>query len=135
MCLNIIWISYILINYNLIYGIPVFSVLSKMDKCDLAYIEIGKKKKVEIDVENILICINYQPNQNPDSRYVEIEFLTKVHKISLNQSFINLIKLWLKWCKTFSVQNPVNRTTLFCIISSVYYSFTCFSFVTLVESC
>lgn len=77
MCLNIIWISYILINYNLIYGIPVFSVLSKMDKCDLAYIEIGKKKKVEIDVENILICINYQPNQNPDSRDVEIGVFDK----------------------------------------------------------
>lgn len=64
----------------MIYGIPVFSVLSKMDKCDLAYIEIGKKKKkkkVEIDVENILICINYQPNQNPDSRDVEIGVLDK----------------------------------------------------------
>lgn len=123
MCLNIIWISYILINYNLIYGIPVFSVLSKMDKCDLAYIEIGKKKKVEIDVENILICINYQPNQNPDSRDVEIGVFDKGTQNIFESIFYKLD------------QNPVNRTTLFCIISSVYYSFTCFSFVTLVESC
>lgn len=123
MCLNIIWISYILINYNLIYGIPVFSVLSKMDKCDLAYIEIGKKKKVEIDVENILICINYQPNQNPDSRDVEIGVFDKGTQ-NIFESIFYILD-----------QNPVNRTTLFCIISSVYYSFTCFSFVILVESC
>lgn len=123
MCLNIIWISYILINYNLIYGIPVFSVLSKMDKCDLAYIEIGKKKKVEIDVENILICINYQPNQNPDSRDVEIGVFDKGTQNISESIFYKLD------------QNPVNRTILFCIISSVYYSFTCFSFVILVESC
>lgn len=73
----------------MILEIPVFSVLTKMDKCDLAQTGIEKKKKeigysLCIDVEKILACKNYQPNQNRDSRDVEIlEFLTKVHKIDI----------------------------------------------------
>lgn len=64
--------------------IPVFSVLTKKDECDLSQKELEKRKKViaetlGIAVENILICENYQPNQKLDSRDYEIfEFLTKI---------------------------------------------------------
>ncbi|XP_052707240.1 uncharacterized protein LOC128182565 isoform X1 [Crassostrea angulata] len=63
--------------------IPVFSVLTKRDKCDLSQKGLEKKKKdiaeaMSIAANKILICENYQQNQNPDSRDVEIlEFLTK----------------------------------------------------------
>ncbi|XP_065926018.1 uncharacterized protein [Magallana gigas] len=63
--------------------IPVFSVLTKRDKCDLSQKGLEKKKNdiaeaMSIAANKILICENYQQNQNPDSRDVEIlEFLTK----------------------------------------------------------
>lgn len=63
-------------------------MLTKRDKCDLSQKGLEKKKKdiaeaMSIAAYKILICENYQQNQNPDSRDVEIlEFLTKVHKSS-----------------------------------------------------
>lgn len=73
-------------------------MLTKIDKCDLSQKGLEKKKKeialaMCIDEEKILICENYKPNQKiPDSRDVQIlQFLTKVHKRSLSQSFINFI--------------------------------------------
>lgn len=60
-----------------------------MMKIEIAY-------TLSSDVEKILICKNKQPNQNPNSRDVGIvEFLPKVHRIALNQSFINLIRFSL----------------------------------------
>lgn len=64
--------------------IPVFSVLTKRDKCDLSQKGLEKKKNdiaeaMSIAANKILICENYQQNQNPDARDVEIlEFLTKL---------------------------------------------------------
>lgn len=65
--------------------IPVFSVLTKIDKCDLSQKGLEKKKKeialaMCIDEEKILICENYEPKQKiPDSRDVQIlQFLTKI---------------------------------------------------------
>lgn len=57
-------------------------MLTKRDKKGLE-----KKKDIaeamSIAANKILICENYQQNQNPDARDVEIlEFLTKVHKSS-----------------------------------------------------
>lgn len=63
-------------------------MLTKRDKCDLSQKGLEKKKKeiaeaMSIAANKILICENYQQNQNPDARDVEIlEFLTKVHKSS-----------------------------------------------------
>lgn len=62
-------------------------MLTKRDKCDLSQKGLEKKKDIaeamSIAANKILICENYQQNQNPDSRDVEIlEFLTKVHKSS-----------------------------------------------------
>lgn len=59
-----------------------------MDKSDLEQKELEKKKKeiayaLSIDVDNILLCKNYQPKHNPDKRDVEIlEFFTKVQASS-----------------------------------------------------
>lgn len=95
MCLKLLlWILYIIISYNLILEIPVFSVLTKSDKCDLSQKGLEKKKKdiaeaISIDADKILICENYQPNQKPDSRDVEIlEFLTKVYKSRFESIFL-----------------------------------------------
>lgn len=64
--------------------IPVFFVLTKMDKCDLSQKGLDKRRKeiteaLNIDDYKLLICDNYQPNQKPDSRDIRIlEFLTKL---------------------------------------------------------
>lgn len=61
-------------------------MLTKKSECDLSQKELEKTKidiaeALSIDVDNILICENYQPNQKLDSRdYAIFEFLTKVHK-------------------------------------------------------
>lgn len=63
-------------------------MLTKSDKSDLSQEGLKKKKKdiaeaMCIAADKILICENYQQNQNPDARDVEIlEFLTKVHTFS-----------------------------------------------------
>lgn len=60
-------------------------MLTKRDKCDLSQKGLEKKKNdiaeaMSIAANKILICENYQPYEEPDSRDVEIlEFLTKVH--------------------------------------------------------
>lgn len=70
-------------------------MLTKRDKCDLSQKGLEKKKKdiaeaMSIAANKILICENYQQNQNLDSRDVEIlEFLTKVHKSS-SESILSL---------------------------------------------
>lgn len=70
-------------------------MLTKRDKCDLSQKGLEKKKKeiaeaMSIAANKNLICENYQQNQNPDARDVEIlEFLTKVHKSS-SESILSL---------------------------------------------
>lgn len=83
----------------MILDIPVFSVLTKKDKCDLSPKGLEKKKEeiakaMFIDAGKILICENYQENQKPDSRDAEIlEFLTKVHNSSYKPILISFIIL------------------------------------------
>lgn len=83
----------------MILEIPVFSVLTKKDKCDLSLKGLEKKKEeiakaMFIDAGKILICENYQENQKPDSRDAEIlEFLTKVHNSSYKPILISFIIL------------------------------------------
>lgn len=79
----------------MILEIPVFFVLTKMDKCDLSQKGLDKRmnkitEALNIDAYKLLICDNYQPNQKPDSRDIKIlDFLTKVQlKLALSQSIL-----------------------------------------------
>lgn len=93
-------------------------MLTKIDKCDLSQKGLEKKKKdiaeaMSIAANKILICENYQQNQNPGAKDVEIlEFLTKVHQSS-SESILSsfdgikhnnmLMKTWFRLCKTFII--------------------------------
>ncbi|XP_048745287.2 uncharacterized protein LOC125658165 isoform X2 [Ostrea edulis] len=51
--------------------IPVFCVLTKVDKCDLSEQELEDKKieiceAISITPDRMLLCTNYQPGQTPD---------------------------------------------------------------------
>lgn len=75
--------------------IPVFAVITKVDKCSLSEQELEDKKTgiceaIGIASDKVLMCSNYQPNQPLDTNkdISILEFLTKVlilWFISINQ--------------------------------------------------
>lgn len=72
-------------NVVLFLEIPVFAVITKVDKCALSEQELeGKKTEIceaiGIASDKVLMCSNYQPNQPLDTNkdISVLEFLTKV---------------------------------------------------------
>lgn len=69
--------------------IPVFAVVTKIDKCDLSQDNLELKKNelceaINITPDKLLMCSNYQPD--PDHLYIEkdidiLKFLIKVNKL------------------------------------------------------
>lgn len=71
--------------FVLILEIPVFAVITKVDKCDLSEQELENKKTeiceaIGIASNKVLMCSNYQPDQplDTDKDISILEFMTKV---------------------------------------------------------
>lgn len=69
----------------MILEIPVFAVITKVDKCDLSEQELENKKTeiceaIGIASDKVLMCSNYQPDQllDTDKDISILEFMTKV---------------------------------------------------------
>lgn len=70
---------------NTFSEIPVFAVLTNMDKCTLSKNEVEEMKtqickSINIAADKLLLCSNYQSNQRPtpEKDIILLEFLAKV---------------------------------------------------------
>lgn len=68
--------------------IPVFAVVTKIDKCDLSQDNLESKKNelceaINITTDKLLLCSNYQPDPDLDiEKDIDIlKFLIKVNKL------------------------------------------------------
>lgn len=68
--------------------IPVFAVVTKIDKCDLSQDNLELKKNelceaINITTDKLLLCSNYQPDPDLDiEKDIDIlKFLIKVNKL------------------------------------------------------
>lgn len=93
--------KYATIYYNCFLSeIPVFAVVTKIDKCDLSQDNLELKKNelceaINITPDKLLLCSNYQPDPDLDiEKDIDIlKFLIKVNKLLyvayLNSNQIN----------------------------------------------
>lgn len=73
--------------------IPMFAILTKMDKCTLSTNEVEEMKNqicksINIAADKLLVCSNYRPNQRPTAE-TDISLLKFLAKVHINQ----LVKL------------------------------------------
>lgn len=81
--------KYATIYYNCFLSeIPVFAVVTKIDKCDLSQDNLELKKNelceaINITPDKLLLCSNYQPDPDLDiEKDIDIlKFLIKVNKL------------------------------------------------------
>lgn len=81
--------KYATIYYNCFLSeIPVFAVVTKIDKCDLSQDNLELKKNelceaINITTDKLLLCSNYQPDPDLDiEKDIDIlKFLIKVNKL------------------------------------------------------
>lgn len=104
-------------NNCLLSEIPVFAVVTKIDKCDLTQQNLERKKNelceaINITPDKLLLCSNYQPDPEQDIEK-DIDILKFLIKVNYSLNFLCIQTLNKQCIKVLKLHHKI-RSLLIC---------------------